>query len=120
MDIQSLGEAGTAPAAPATPQPQAAAVSTPQQQQPSNASTPSQPSTPSSSDKTLAHTVAGILGAAPGDNVHVSYRIEKPDEIVTVFTDASGHEIAQVPSEAMIQIAQFFDAHSGVTLDQCA
>ena len=119
MDVQSLGEPGTPTAGPQTPapQPQAAAVSFPTPSSDSS-SAPSQSS--GGSDKTLAHTVAGILGASPSDNVRVSYRIEKPDEIVTVFTDSAGHEIAQVPSEAMIQIAQFFDSQTGVTLDRNA
>ena len=123
MDVQSLGEAGTPSAAPQSPVPQpqqqAAAVSSPAQ--PTNGSpAPSQPNSSDSSDKTLAHTVAGILGSPSSGSVHVSYRVEKPDEIVTVFTDGAGHEIAQVPSETMIQIAEFFQTQTGITLDRNA
>lgn len=54
--------------------------------------------------------------------VDVSYRVEHdPNIIVTVFTDpATGQEIAQIPPEVMVQFAQFFDKHSGVTLDRSA
>ncbi|HET7815832.1 MAG TPA: hypothetical protein VFL13_15830 [Candidatus Baltobacteraceae bacterium] len=53
-------------------------------------------------------------------SVNVSYRVEN-DAIITVFTDpTTGKEITQVPSEVMVQIAQFFDKHSGVTLDKSA
>ena len=122
MDIQSLGEAGTGAATPqAQSQPQAADISsTPAQAPAPGTAQPDATQSRGNTDRTLAQTVAGILGASSTDNVHVSYRIEKPDEIVTVFTNADGHEIAQVPSEAMIQIAQFFDAQTGVTLDRNA
>lgn len=55
-------------------------------------------------------------------SVNVSYRVEHdPNIIVTVFTDPStGREIAQIPAEVMVQIAQFFDKHSGVTVDRSA
>lgn len=54
--------------------------------------------------------------------VNVSYRVEHdPNIIVTVFTDpTTGQEIAQIPPEVMVQIAQFFDKHSGVTVDRSA
>lgn len=71
--------------------------------------------------------VVAKLFAGGGDvlksiSVNVSYRVEHdPNIIVTVFTDPNtGKEIAQVPSEVMIQIAQFFDKQSGVTLDRNA
>lgn len=52
--------------------------------------------------------------------VNVSYRTEN-GAIVTVFSDPqTGKEITQVPAEVMVQIAQFFDKHSGVTLDKSA
>ena len=55
-------------------------------------------------------------------SVNVSYRVEHdPNIVVTVFTDPStGREIAQIPAEVMVQIAQFFDKQSGVTLDRSA
>lgn len=53
-------------------------------------------------------------------SVNVSYRIEN-GTMVTVFTDPrTGKEITQVPAEVLVQIAQFFDKHSGVTLDKSA
>jgi uncharacterized FlaG/YvyC family protein len=52
----------------------------------------------------------------------VSYRVlHNPNEIVTVFSDpATGKEVAQFPAEIVVQIAQFFDKQSGVTLDRTA
>ncbi|MFN2448642.1 MAG: flagellar protein FlaG [Candidatus Baltobacteraceae bacterium] len=53
-------------------------------------------------------------------SVDVTYRSEN-GAIVTVFTDPdTGKEISQVPAEVMVQIAQFFDKHSGITLDKSA
>ncbi|HEV3153031.1 MAG TPA: hypothetical protein VGZ02_04445 [Candidatus Baltobacteraceae bacterium] len=73
----------------------------------------------------LSPIVAKIFGngGVPAPvSVNVSYRVERnPDMIVTVFTDPkTGKEIAQVPAEVMVQIAQFFDKESGVTLDRSA
>ena len=75
----------------------------------------------------LSPVVAKIFGSAPGSapqpvSVNVSYRVmHDPNIIVTVFTDPrTGQEIAQVPAEVLIQIAQFFDKESGVTLDRSA
>lgn len=55
-------------------------------------------------------------------SLNVSYRVtHNPSEIVTVFSDPNtGREVAQFPAEIVVQIAQFFDAHSGVTLDRSA
>ncbi len=40
---------------------------------------------------------------------------------MTVFTDStSGKEIAQFPSQLLIDMATIFDQHSGVTLDRNA
>jgi uncharacterized FlaG/YvyC family protein len=60
--------------------------------------------------------------AAQAVSVNVSYRVEhNPDIVVMVMTDPkTGKEIAQVPAEVMVQIAQFFDKESGVTLDRSA
>ncbi len=73
----------------------------------------------------LSPVVAKIFGADGTPKpvtVNVSYRVEHdPNIIVTVFTDpATGTEIAQIPAEVMVQIAQFFDKQSGVTLDRSA
>jgi uncharacterized FlaG/YvyC family protein len=47
--------------------------------------------------------------------------MHNPSEIVTVFSDPqTGKEVAQFPAEIVVQIAQFFDSHSGVTLDRSA
>jgi hypothetical protein len=124
MDVQAV-------AAGATPQPQEAATpaappvlgggsaissGAPQSSVP-------QPSVPHGDAGPLSPVVAKIL--AHGDvpkpvSVNVSYRVEHdPNMIVTVFTDPNtGAEIAQVPAEVMVQIAQFFDKQSGVTLDR--
>jgi len=121
MDIHSLGEAGAATAGAAPPQPQVSPQTQAGAPSTDSVGTPASSGQGSSSgNTTLAHTVGGLLGGTSSDPVHVSYRIEKPDEIVTVFTDAQGHEIAQVPSEAMIQIAQFFDTQTGVAIDRNA
>ena len=55
-------------------------------------------------------------------SLNVSYRVtHNPSEIVTVFSDPkTGKEVAQFPAEIVVQIAQFFDSHSGVTLDRSA
>ncbi len=73
----------------------------------------------------LSSSIARLFGtpdAPQAIDVQVSYRIDKyVDQIVTVFTDPhTGKEIAQFPKEIMIQIAQFFDKQSGVTLDRNA
>ncbi len=71
----------------------------------------------------LSPAVAKLFGAgAQAGSLNVSYRVIKDlDEIVTVFTDpVTGAEIAQVPSEAMIGLAQFFDQERGATLDKNA
>jgi hypothetical protein len=72
----------------------------------------------------LSPVVAKLLaGDLPKHaSVSVSYRVEHdPNMIVTVFTDpATGQEIAQAPPEVMVQFAQFFDKHSGVTVDRSA
>jgi uncharacterized FlaG/YvyC family protein len=73
----------------------------------------------------LAPVVARILGGANASqsvSVNVSYRVEhNPNMVVMVMTDPkTGQEIAQVPAEVMVQIAQFFDKESGVTLDRSA
>jgi uncharacterized FlaG/YvyC family protein len=73
----------------------------------------------------LSPVVAQIFGggnAPQSVSVNVSYRVEhNPDIVVMVMTDPkTGKEIAQVPAEVMVQIAQFFDKESGVTLDRSA
>ena len=70
----------------------------------------------------LSPALAKLFGGSQKVSVNVSYRVEHdPNIIVTVFTDpTTGAEIAQIPPEVMVQIAQFFDKQSGVTLDRSA
>lgn len=118
MEILPVGDTGSAPGAATQPAaPAAAAVA------PAPPAQPQQPAVPqhgAHEDRSLSKTVGDLLGGAGAASVKVSYRIEKPDEIVTVFSDAAGHEIAQVPNETMIEIAQFFDKHSGIAVDRNA
>jgi len=101
-----------------------------------NTDAPSAPGAPTSSssnasaaatskNQPLSATIGRLFGtpdAPQSVDVQVSYRIDKyVDQIVTVFTDPhTGKEIAQFPKEIMIQIAQFFDKQSGVTVDRNA
>jgi hypothetical protein len=42
-----------------------------------------------------------------------------PDEVVTVFTDkATGKEIIQFPSQALIALAEMYDKDAGKVLDK--
>lgn len=117
MDVQAVATG-------ATPQPQeAAAPVVPGSNLPVTSAQTTQPAAPHADRGALSPVLAKIL--ANGDvpkpvSVNVSYRVEHdPNMIVTVFTDpATGTEIAQVPAEVMVQIAQFFDKQSGVTLDR--
>jgi uncharacterized FlaG/YvyC family protein len=73
----------------------------------------------------LSPVVAQIFGGgntSQSVSVNVSYRVEhNPDIVVMVMTDPkTGQEIAQVPAEVMVQIAQFFDKEQGVTVDRSA
>jgi hypothetical protein len=111
------------------------AVATVATSQPQEAAAPAATSGPAVSshapEAALPHADPGVLSPvvakilAQGNmpqpvTVNVSYRVEHdPNMVVTVFTDPkTGAEIAQVPAEVMIQIAQFFDKQSGVTLDR--
>ncbi len=122
MDVQVV-----VPGVPGQQQiPEAAASGAPQSQ-PLPASTPGslQPA-PQPHEGSLSPVAAKIFGSNSAlpqpDAVNVSYRVvHDPDIIVTVFTDPkTGEEIAQVPAEVMVQMAQFFDKESGVTLDRSA
>lgn len=118
MDVQAVTTASAAPqqAAPLSPVP-AAPAGAPAQ----NAAVPA---AHDDSSKPLAETVAKVLGAqGPGQTaVNVSYRVEHdPNIVVTVFTDPhTGQEIAQVPAEVLVQMAQFFDKQTGVAVDRSA
>lgn len=70
----------------------------------------------------IAPAIAKLFGNAVPQPVqlNVSYRVEGKD-IVTVFTDPqTGKEVAQVPAEVLVGLAQFFDQQSGVTFDKNA
>ena len=115
MDVRVVGAAEAAPQqAPPASAPQAGGSTT--QTPPSDA--------PQTQSGVLSPVVAKLFsGGIPQPvSVNVSYRVEHdPNIIVTIFTDpTTGQEIAQIPPEVMVQIAQFFDKHSGVTLDRSA
>jgi hypothetical protein len=112
MEIQATGAQGTAEQG--IPEPQRVELGFPS----------SSGTAPADHHQPLTNAVARLLGSGgPGDPaVKISYKITKnPDEIVTVFTDTNtGQVVAQFPSDVMIQIAQFFDKETGVTLDHNA
>lgn len=76
------------------------------------------------SERTLSSTIASLFGKthdAQQPEIEVSYRLSRDHAIITVFTDSStGKEVAQVPSDVLVQMSEFFDQHSGVTLDRSA
>lgn len=131
MDVQVVAGAAApqqqAPAVvPGQPNGGIAPASSPQppgQLQPPLSATPGDPQ--QASQGALSDVAAQIFGGkseSAHPSVSVSYRIENdPHTVVMVFTDpATGQEITQVPSEVMVQLAAFFDKHSGVTLDKSA
>lgn len=116
MDVRVVGAAEAAPQqAPPASAPQAGG---------STAQGPLSDTPHTEQSGVLSPVVAKLFsGGIPQPlSVNVSYRVEHdPNIIVTVFTDpATGREIAQIPAEVMVQIAQFFDKHSGVTVDRSA
>lgn len=70
-------------------------------------------------DDTLAPVVAKLFNAAE-QNVEVSFQVlHDPDEVVTVFTDkATGKEIVQFPSQALVALAEMYDKDAGNVLDK--
>jgi uncharacterized FlaG/YvyC family protein len=111
------------PAADISAAPTTSAVPSPPSPSSSSISSTNAPAT--TKNQPLSDTIGRLFGTpdAPQPvDVQVSYRVDKyVDQIVTVFTDPkTGKEIAQFPKEIMIQIAQFFDKQSGVTLDHNA
>lgn len=113
MDVQAVS---LQPAAAAGPLPSAPA--------PQNTGSEPAPASASHGNEPLSPTIARIMGAGSDEEsspaFSVSYRVEHdPNMVVTVFTDPkTGAEVAQIPAETLVQLAQFFDKHSGVTLDQ--
>jgi uncharacterized FlaG/YvyC family protein len=80
---------------------------------------------PADNRSALAPAIAKLFSVpSPKEptSLNVSYKIEgASDTIVTVFTDpTTGQEVAQIPPEVLIQIAQFFDQQQGATLDKSA
>ena len=68
----------------------------------------------------IAKIFGGDSSSQKSPELNVSYKIEN-HEIHTVFTDAAtGQEIAQFPPDLLANVAAFFDASQGVTLDQNA
>lgn len=119
MDVRVVAAAEAAPQ-------QAPPASAPQVGAPQGGGSTTQTSAnaPQAQSGVLSPIVAKLFsGGIPQPvSVNVSYRVEHdPNIIVTIFTDpTTGQEIAQIPPEVMVQIAQFFDKHSGVTLDRSA
>lgn len=122
MDVQpapaveaSVGSANTQPAATSNVNAAPSAQLPVDQTQPNTA--PQQPQ-----QTTIAPAIAKLFNDAipqPVD-LHVSYRVEGHD-VVTVFTDPNtGKEVTQIPSEALLDLAKFFDQQSGVTFDKNA
>jgi uncharacterized FlaG/YvyC family protein len=70
-------------------------------------------------DDTLSPVVAKLFNAAEA-NVEVSFQVlHNPDEVVTVFTDkATGKEIVQFPSQALVALAEMYDKDAGNVLDK--
>ena len=70
-------------------------------------------------DTTLSPVVAKLFNAAEA-NVQISFQVTTdPDEVVTVFTDkATGKEIIQFPSQALIALAEMYDKDAGKVLDK--
>jgi len=71
------------------------------------------------SDSTLSPVVAKLFNTAEAD-VQVSFQVlTDPDEVVTVFTNkATGKEIIQFPSQALIALAEMYDKDAGKVLDK--
>jgi hypothetical protein len=124
MDVQVVAAAGAQPqqAPPAPAQPAQQTGSLPAAPQAQNGVLSQAPHVDDTG--VLSPIVAKIFGGSDAPqpvSVNVSYRVERPDIIVTVFSDPkTGREIAQVPAEVVVQIAQFFGKESGVTLDRNA
>ncbi|HEY8298780.1 MAG TPA: hypothetical protein VIG32_12255 [Candidatus Baltobacteraceae bacterium] len=105
----SFAEPPVAEAAPAAPSTAAGVATAP-------------PPDPTHKSGTLLETVAKLFGKPEhplSAGLDVSYRVShNPSQVVTVFSDPqTGKEVAQFPAEIVIQIAEFFDKHSGVALD---
>lgn len=120
MDVSAIAQ-GTGTPAPASIDNAAAPGTAQAGSQPAGQSPPQSPSPPSN-NAGLSPAIAKLFGAGAipeQTSLSVSYRVVKDlDEIVTVFTDPkTGVEVAQVPAEMLIGLAQFFEQERGATLD---
>jgi uncharacterized FlaG/YvyC family protein len=70
----------------------------------------------------FAQTASQLFSGTPSSgDVTVSIRVaQHPEEIVTIFRDAHGNVIQQVPSEVVVRLAEFFDQQLGSLLDRNA
>ena len=120
MDVSAIAS-GTGTPAPAGIENGAAPATTQTGAQPAAQGQPAAPSAPAN-NAGLSPAIAKLFGAGAipeQTSLSVSYRVVKDlDEIVTVFTDPkTGREVAQVPAEMLIGLAQFFEQERGATLD---
>jgi hypothetical protein len=133
MDVQPVdaGAAVNPPPLPApapvatTYDPGPVAIVTPAPQVTSAPASAPRSSTNGSTDFT--NTASQIFGSgnasssAAANDVTVSIRVaQDPNQIITVFRDAEGNVIQQVPSEVVVRLAEFFDQQLGALLDRNA
>jgi uncharacterized FlaG/YvyC family protein len=134
MDVPVANAAPTPALVPASPQPAPAPAQLPLLSSSSGSSTgtaaapavtasgvQSAPASNQQSDNTLSPVVAKLFNTAEA-NVTISFQVTTdPDEVVTVFTDkATGKEIIQFPSQALIALAEMYDKDAGKVLDKSA
>jgi hypothetical protein len=130
MDVQPVDAAASA--SPPLPPP----VAITYDQGPAPVVTPLQPvavasaAPPDAAQSTSKNGATGFTQAASqifggssssNDDVTVSIRVaQEPNQIITVFRDAHGNVIQQVPSEVVVRLAEFFDQQLGALLDRNA
>jgi hypothetical protein len=130
MDVQALvGTTGAGTVAGATSAPATSTTHAPATAAAATPTTPAPTTTvlgaPAPHKNGISPAIAKIFGgdsnaSAKSPELNVSYKIEN-HEIHTVFTDAAtGQEIAQFPPDLLANVAAFFDASQGATLDQNA
>jgi uncharacterized FlaG/YvyC family protein len=118
MEIQGVEAAGAA-----SQQQALAASSTPASQAGLPADQPAA-GQPQGEHQPLTAAIGHLFGAAekpdvPQNPVQISYRSAGSQGIVTVLTDrTSGKEVAEFPTQILLDMATFFDQQSGVTLDR--
>jgi hypothetical protein len=132
MDVQPVDASAAAipPPAPApapvatTYDPGPVSIVTPP---PTVASAPAPVSRPANGSTDFTSAASQIFGSsdasssAAANDVTVSIRVaQDPNQIITVFRDAQGNVIQQVPSEVVVRLAEFFDQQLGALLDRNA